>query len=183
MARWNPADKPVGTNEPIGRRLFDEPLLAGADDQRKFAGLDLRNFEEKRDREFSVDRLGRTGKERAVIKYLNPRANAAALKFKPPKRFNGWTVLRAKNFAVAVHNFPAMPVTASPIRGDELEENIFHAHLVLPAGKDHYETALHLRHLFSNGEIVVQQTRVASTHSFGEWIRNLVSRALIYISG
>ena len=80
MARWNPADKPVGANEPIGRRLFDEPLLAGADDQRKFAGLDLRNFEEKRDREFSVDRLGRTGKERAVIKYLNPRANAAALK-------------------------------------------------------------------------------------------------------
>ena len=66
MARkWNPRTDPVGRNEPIGRRLFDEPMLMGAQDQPSFKGLDYRHFEvTPNDRELSLDRLGCTGIEK-----------------------------------------------------------------------------------------------------------------------
>jgi hypothetical protein len=92
---WTPQiGQPVAPNEHVGRRLFDEPMLAGAQNQQAFAGLDLRNFEEKRDGEISVDRLGRSSVEKAVVNYLRPRAHAAGGKFTPSKQFNGWAVLR-----------------------------------------------------------------------------------------
>jgi hypothetical protein len=69
MGRWTPQDKqPVGSNEHIGRRLFDEPKLFGATDQNPFDGLDLRNFEVTIDRELSVDRVGSSCCDTKVIK-------------------------------------------------------------------------------------------------------------------
>jgi hypothetical protein len=153
MARWKPDAKcPVGKNEKVGRRLFDEPMLAGAKDQKQFAGLDLRHFHETRSAEFSVDRVGRSGIEPSVINYLTPKAEAASAKFKTPKRFNGWAVLKVDY----LQNPPRgnkLTVVASPINGYDLDENIFHAHVVLPGVGD-YQTALHLRHLFTTyGEV------------------------------
>jgi hypothetical protein len=98
MARWKPrSEDSVGKNEHVGRRLFDEPMLVGMrDPTRSVSRLDLRHFEETRHREFSLDRLGRSGIEKAVLGYLGPRAVAAGQKFSRSKPFNGWAVIRVK---------------------------------------------------------------------------------------
>lgn len=150
MATWKPKPaEPVGANEVIGRRLFDEPKLAGAQDQKSFAGLDLRNFTEKRDRQFSVDRLGRTGVEGGVLKYLRPRGARAAARFRPPKRFDGWATLRAKFFTKPPQGDTVWPLSPSPIPGEGLDDNIYHAHITLPEGVSSYTSALQLRELFA----------------------------------
>jgi hypothetical protein len=81
MARWDPPAN-VDNNEHLGRRLFDEPLLTGASDQPSFKGLLLTHFEESRDDEWWLDRLGRSSADRKVISYLTPRAQAAGSTFK-----------------------------------------------------------------------------------------------------
>lgn len=151
--RWVPSDNPVGENELVGRRLFDEPLLAGAaDNQPIFNGLMLSHFEEKRSNELSLDRLGRTNVEPKVQDYLVPRAKLAGKFFHRPKNFNGWAVVRVKELSKA-KDPPSLEVIASPIytnqEQDELIENIYHAHTVLPDDKDPHHIALHLRHIFS----------------------------------
>src|SRR5438034_7111073 len=83
--KWNPQTDPVGKNEPIGRRLFDEPMLMGAQDQPSFKGLDYRHFETGDDRELSLDRLGSTGIEKKAKQYLGPRADAVGLGVNPPR--------------------------------------------------------------------------------------------------
>lgn len=60
MARRNPPSK-VGPNEQIGRRLFDEPMLTGVTGQPSSSGIQLYHFEDTRDREVSLDRLGARG--------------------------------------------------------------------------------------------------------------------------
>src|SRR5690348_13522018 len=121
MARWNPSAE-VGANEAIGRRLFDEPMLVGARDQKPYAGLVLRHFQEKRSEEFSIDRLGRSNIEPAVLNYLKPRAALAGNNFKPPKSFNGWAVLRARQLRQPPVG-TGFPVLSSPISGTDLDEN------------------------------------------------------------
>jgi hypothetical protein len=149
MASWTPAaGQPISPNEHLGRRLFDEPLLAGAADQAQFNGLDLRNFQEKRDQEYSLDRLGRSGVERRVRTYLLPRATQAASKFHDPKRFDGWAVLRARELTNARVG-ASVHVEPSPVAGVGLDENIYHAHALRPEDKEDYSFALHLRHLFT----------------------------------
>jgi hypothetical protein len=87
--KWNPKTDPVGPKEPIGRRLFDEPMLMGAQDQPSFRGLDYRHFEETRgDKELSLDRLGCTGIEKKAKTYLRPHADAAGANRCPPRQFN-----------------------------------------------------------------------------------------------
>ena len=151
MATWQPkSDEAIGKSESLGRRLFDEPMLAGVQNSKPFGGLDLRNFQEKRDREFSLDRLGLTGIDKKVLNYLLPRARAASTKFKAPKSFDGWVVLRA-DVVVKPPVGSGFPVHPSPIAGDGLDENKFHAHALLPESAepdDRYRTALHLRHIF-----------------------------------
>ena len=151
MARWVPSTNgSVEPREHVGRRLFDEPMLVGATGQNPYEGLDLRNFEEKRGKEFSLDRLGRTGIEGAVESYLIPRADNAGEKFRTPRAFNGWFVLSAKTLSTSPGNSSlAGSVIASPISGDGLEENIYHCHFVIPDATDHYTIAFHLRHLFA----------------------------------
>lgn len=149
MARWTPqSNQPVGPNEHVGRRLFDEPSLMGARDQKPMARLNLRHFEEKRDGQVSLDRLGRTSFDKAIVRYLKPRADKAGAKFSSPKVFHGWAVLTARKFASPpAPTGYALSVIASPENGNDLDENIYHAH-VADQQRDYYGMALHLRELF-----------------------------------
>lgn len=145
---WKPQiDQPVGPDEPIGRRLFSQPSLVGAQDQKPLLKPSLRHFEDTRG-QVSLDRLGQTGVEKAVVKYLRPRADRAGTKLRPPKAFNGWAVLRARQFgSPPAPQDEALSVVASPQDGHDLDENLYHAHVVNPDIKPYY-LALHLRHLF-----------------------------------
>ena len=175
MARWVPAaHQPIGNTERIGRRLFDEPLLAGAGDQKSFAGLDLRNFEETRGREVSLDRLGRSGVDKAVIRYLQPRAVAAGTKFRTAKQFAGWAFLPARELGQSRSGFGTMPLVPSPIAGQDLEENVYHTHVLTPEGMHHYIMALHLRHLFvTYGQVRPAEIRSSRLARVQSWWHNL----------
>jgi hypothetical protein len=145
--KWNPKTDPVTKNEPIGRRLFDEPMLMGAQDQPSFRGLDYRHFEETRaDRELSLDRLGYTGIERKAKNYLKPRADAAGANCVPPKQFNGWAHVRASALEKGWRG-QLFPVIASPIDLDGIEGNTHHAHIVIEG--DVAFAAFHLREIFT----------------------------------
>jgi hypothetical protein len=152
MALWKPqSSQPIGPNEHLGRRLFDEPSLAGAQDQKTIARLNLRHFEERRDGQVSLDRLGRTNVDKSVVRYLRPRADGAGTRFRPPKAFNGWAVLTARKFGSPPAPAPAgyaLTVIASPESGADLDENTYHAHISMPPNMDYYSMALHLRQLF-----------------------------------
>jgi len=124
MARWIPrSNEPVGKNEAIARRLFDEPMLVGAIGQRPYAGLDLRNFEETRADEFSVDRLGVSGVNKAVVRYILPLAEDAAKQFHSAKRFEGWATLPADRLVK-----PYKGIELAVIPSPEMD-NPYHAHV------------------------------------------------------
>jgi len=156
-ARWTPqTDESIGLNESIGRRLFDEPMLTGASNQRPFKGLLYNHFEETRGDEVSLDRLGRTSVEKKVIAYLRPRAEAAGNIRRPSMPFNGWAVLPARKFNEDKHL--KLTVVTSPVTGNDLDENIYHAHVNTPSDKDSYTMALHLRQLFTNHGFVIDKS-------------------------
>ncbi len=75
----------------------------------------------------------------------------AGSKFNPTKPFNGWGVLQAQLFEAVGSKQQkfSTPVIASAVSGSDLEENIYHAHIVMPDEIDSYSMALHLRHLFT----------------------------------
>lgn len=174
--KWNPETDPIQENEAIGRRLFDEPMLMGARQQPAYNGLRVDHFEETReDKELSLDRLGSTGVARAAKRYLIPRAEYSAKKFRKPKTFNGWAVVSAKHLKEGVGGYK-FPVVHSPQRNtnldaDDLENNIYHAHCVLPEGIQSISIALHIRHIFSTkGKI--------EHHQVGRTEESLVSRSI-----
>jgi hypothetical protein len=145
--KWNPKTDPVGKHEPVGRRLYDEPMLMGAQDQPSFTGLDYRHFEETRsDKQLSLDRLGCTGIEKKAKNYLKPRAEAEGAKRVPPKQFNGWAHLQASVLEKGWKG-RCFPVRASPVEGEGLEENTHHAHVNIE--DDATFAALYLRELFT----------------------------------
>ena len=88
MPRWIPDDSTIAQGEHIGRRLFNEPKLSGAPDQKAFKGLNLSNFMETRGKEFSCDRLGRSSLEADVIEYLVERCEHHSSERALP--FHGW---------------------------------------------------------------------------------------------
>ena len=153
MARWAPDSSKIGKGELLGRRLFPRPSLVGATDQRPVPSLHLSNFEDTRDGEVSLDRLGRSSAEKQVLHYLTPRAEAAADRFTPKRIFNGWACIQAK-VLLESRKLP-MNLVPSPIAGtspesgkDDLTENIYHAH-TQPQGKyEPYFLALHLQSQF-----------------------------------
>jgi len=148
MARWIPPSDRIDRNEHIGRRLFDEPMLVGAVDQRSFAGLLLSHFEETRDDELSLDRLGRSSVDSRVVNFLRPLGATAAVAFRSSKRFDGWAVLPAHRLTGAVREV-VLPLKPSPE-----PNNPYHAHvdtqgLFAAEPSRHYFIALHLRYLFT----------------------------------
>lgn len=170
MAKWNPPNK-VGRNEPIGRRLFDEPMLAGATDQQAFDGIRITHFEETRGTQISLDRLGGTGVDRKVVNYLLPRARAAGKKFSKPKPFDGWAFIRADKLANAPRP-PSFQVTSSPVNELEPDDNIYHAHVERPNDMSSYSMALHLRHLFTHYGDIKSIARIGQKSGVGRWFTN-----------
>jgi hypothetical protein len=176
MARWTPqTDETIGLNEYIGRRLFDEPMLTGAKNQRPFNGLRLSHFEETRGDEVSLDRLGRTSIEKKVINYVGLRAEAAAKTRRPSVTFNGWAVLRARQFHEYKHQ--QLTVVPSPVIGNDFDENIYHAHVNTPSNIDSYSMALHLKQLFTDHGIVIDPLgkEVKQTHQPLSSVTKLIS--------
>ena len=173
MSRWKPdPNADVGASELLGRRLFDQPQLIGAADQKIVPSLDYRNFEDTRDGQVSLDRLGRANAEAQVIRYLTPRAIAGGEKQNPPaKEFTGWASIQ-KQRLVAPQKV-RIDVRASPDPGtgghelsdDDLTENIYHAHVeALDDKTSPYFLALHLKMLFEKYWNIVPGVR----HSPGE---------------
>lgn len=160
MAHWTPkSDGPVGKNDYVARRLFDEPMLAGLGETKPpWGGLNLRNFQEDRDENFSLDRVGLTAIDKHCIAYLLPRAHDAGTKLKPPAAFDGWSIVKARHLQEPVgKDTIAMPVVASPISVETegetdpdtiLANNKYHAHAVMPE-KGNLSLALYLRHVFA----------------------------------
>lgn len=184
MAQWKPpSDAPVGPNEPVGRRLFDQPMLVGMRDLNRGAQrLDVRHFLEPRHRELSLDRLGRTGIDKAVVRYLCPIAVIAGQTFSPPKAFNGWAVIRAKQLEAPPRGNMHLPVIASPVL--DTDGNIYHAHAVLPDSLDAWVTACFLRDLFeTRGSI--ESAGKAQQQRFGilEFMLSRLSESLLRAAG
>ena len=147
MARWVPPAN-VEANEQIGRRLFDEPLLAGSAGQPSFSGLLLTHFEETRGDDFSVDRLGKSGLDKKVIFYLKPRAEAAGKLFTKTKRFDGWAVISAREITKN-RKRAGFKIVACPVNDPVPNDNLYHAHICRPADVEPEYMALRLRHLFT----------------------------------
>jgi hypothetical protein len=178
MARWKPqANLPIGLKEPVGRRLFDEPMLLGAANQPHYGGLDLRNFQETRDNEYSLDRLGKTGIDGAVIRYLKPRAIAGGKSFRKPKKFNGWIAVKSETLTSPPPTGKPIVLMASPVSGEDLDENAFHAHAIRPEDQTDLIFALYLRHLFSSGTIERndEERLERSPSVLRRWIAGLLS--------
>jgi hypothetical protein len=175
MAKWAPAAD-VEANEPVGRRMFDEPLLVGTAGQPSFAGLLVTHFEEERDDEISVDRLGRTGIDKRVVAFLKPRADLAGGKFRKPKTFNGWVVLSARELRKDRANRRGLQIVASPISDPTPNDNPYHAHIRRPSDLDSTMTALYLRHLFTTyGKV----EPVSSAEAKRSWWGRLVERIMV----
>lgn len=166
MAAWSPA-KEVADSELVGRRLFSAPskpnvLTNGVGD------LDLNHFLDTRP-EISIDRLGRSNVEKAVVAVLNPLAETAASNFTPPKRFDGWAGVRAKH--LTQNRNLSLEVVASPIT-DPKEFNKFHAHLQQNTEIEPYFLALHLWHIFrKHGEGIKSASIPAAMPFWQRWKR------------
>lgn len=175
---WTPSSDKVAPTEHLGRRLFDEPMLTGATDQRHFGGLDLRNFEETRGDDFSVDRLGRTSIDKKVVRLLKPLADAAGGTFHARRRFDGWAVVPARHLERKVKGI-SLSVKPSPE-----SENPYHAHVPtgdllaeIPEQARYYHKALHLKAIFTGtGSTVhtVPQNEVSLSPSLPSKIWNWV---------
>jgi hypothetical protein len=158
MARWAPdKNDPITGGEQIGRRLFDEPKLAGGPDQKPFKGLEVSHFVETRDPEFSLDRLGRGAIEKAVVRYLTPRAEKHGGTFTKPKRFDGWAYLSAQKLRTAPWPLHVSQVETKDANGnvlpwsdDDLDQNKFHAHVVIPIDMERDVFALRVREHFAD---------------------------------
>lgn len=128
MARWNPDDV-VDDKEIIGRRLFGETQLRGAQGQPNFSRIPLAHFRETRvGEDLSVERLGRSNPEGQVLSYLRPRAEYAGKKLRDPKTFDGWATVRAK--VLRSQSTPALDARSDKVAGTEPDDNVFHALIV-----------------------------------------------------
>jgi len=161
MHPWNPPAN-VGANEYIGRRLFDEPMLSGANDQNSFEGLSVNHFKDNRANDWSVDRLGDGRVDKAIANNLCPKAQKKASEFKIPKRFDGWATIRVgKLLSESEGKFESsqgtdLKVVASPDLGEgdqetsELTANPYHAHVLVPSENVSLLMALQLRYFFTH---------------------------------
>jgi hypothetical protein len=149
-------------DERIGRRIYDEPMLRGAQGQPSYSGIELHHFQGGR--ELSLDRLGATGVDRRVRQHLKLRAEAAGAARRKPSRFDGWFHVAAKELEQA-RKPPKLPLIASPIRAPEPNDNIYHAHIVQPDDVHPHLASLHVRYIFTEYGDVVQnkQSQPAAT--------------------
>jgi hypothetical protein len=140
-------------NERIGRRIYDAPMLRGAQGQPSYAGIELHHFQGGK--ELSLDRLGATGVDRRVYRYLRQRAEGAGAARKKPSHFDGWSHVAARELEHS-RKSPKLPVIASPIDDPEPNDNIYHAHVVLPNDVAPHLASLHVRYIFTEHGDVLQ---------------------------
>ena len=179
MARWSPnPNDPIGRREILGRRLSDEPLLVGARNQRQYNGLDLRNFQEKRSPEYSLDRMGKTGVQQQVLVYLTPLAEMHANSFQPAKKFVGWATVQANKLSNPPKGEP-IDLFASPINTPGVPENVYHAHARRSGGINDYSYSLHLRELFTRYGKVLPIIKIDDLTP--NWLPGYIKKCLNYI--
>ena len=148
MAIWNAHEvDAIGNSEFLGRRRFKHPELRGAAGQKTIGGLDARDFEVGKDREVSIDRLGRSSIDPKVLKYLRPRAEAHGNAFRARKEFLGWACVQAGKFRESTikHGYQ---LKVSPVAGIEPNDNNYHAHISCPDTLEPIYAALLIRDLF-----------------------------------
>jgi hypothetical protein len=180
---WQPGNT-CEKNEHVGRRLFDEPLLAGGENQRQFTGLSINHFVENRSDEFSVDRLGRSSIERSITSLLQPLAIEAGKTFHTPQTFHGWVVLQA---ARVKEPFKGLQVDLVP---SPTVPNPYHAHIdtagLCTAEENprtrHYLVALHLRELFQTKGNVHAVSPMKARDSEPKFFKNLARRIKAFFS-
>lgn len=186
IALWHPNEN-IGRHEHIGRRLFPRKRLKGAADQQPPPNtFELYHFEETRDGgEVSFDRLGETSIERRVRRYVSLRAHHDASLRKPQTSFQGWAVVRAAELKEPAKG-PAVSLFASPVvatAGDELTENIYHAHAERPSTYGSYEMAVHLKTIFDRRyhlePAMPEKAIPATSQNIGiriwHWVRQLLA--------
>lgn len=160
MAKWSPGTE-IGPNEAIGRRIYEPKKLKGAEGQPEFTRLTVQHFLEKRGREASVDRLGRSNVEKAVKNHLRPQAVASGASRQSPHAMLGWATVSAKK--ITGYKDPEIPgltftLTADPIGSNaqtaagstsgSANDNPYHAHITGPESLSAQQLALNLRHAF-----------------------------------
>lgn len=124
---WEPP-KTVGDQEVIARRLFRRQPLKGAKDQPiPDDACELYHFEDNRTPgSISMDRLGATGVNKAIVRVLQPKAleHSGIIN----KSFDGWRYVTAKSIRSCHTTHTKLDVSASPIEtGKDHEINPFHA--------------------------------------------------------
>jgi hypothetical protein len=156
----------------------DEPVLRGAQGQPSYSGIELHHFQGGR--ELSLDRLGATGVDRRVRQHLKLRAEAAGAARRKPSRFDGWFQVAAKELERA-RKPPKLPVIASPVHAPEPNDNIYHAHIVLPDDEYAHLTSLHVRYIFTEyGDVVHNERNQPAPAGWRErlmaWLSGIIKR-------
>ena len=147
MARWvpNPA-RPIGKNEPIGRRIFDDIVWRDEANQGQKGRLRVDHFYDTRvEEDLSFDRLGKQGNpDPRVVNLLKQLANAEADNER--KSFEGWAYVAKRHLKKPLED------NELDIRpDDDSEENPYHALLARDDYRERrlaYFLALHLVHIF-----------------------------------
>ena len=110
----------------------------------------MTHFEETRGNELSVDRLGRTNPEAAVLKYCASLAQASGSSAATPKRFDGWAVVQVQKLVAPQKNGAVFSVQADPIVDHPaLQDNVYHAHVTIVPVTHSYTAALLAHNLFT----------------------------------
>ena len=158
MARWIPTSV-IAKTECIGRRIFTRGQLHGAADQKPLPPLkiELSHFMEKRySGDVSMDRLGRTGIEKQVIGFLDPKACQAGSRMNPVAHFQGWVYITSRQFNSSTSGLPLVLVSspAASAEDESVIDNPYHAHVErpsgLPPGHEAHIVALQLKHIFES---------------------------------
>ena len=178
--RWAPnGANPIGSKEPIGRRLYEVPRLAGTRDKRAWKDvLVTDHFLETRGLgEISLDRLGRFSVDGSVKSFLIPSCHKLGTVRTPPKQFDGWIWLRAESLIGP----PKGATGYSPIVSPEAENlavgiqaNPYHAHVCRLPGDNHYATAVKLRALFHDHGDREQIERKRWLWVYAQWCLGLM---------
>ena len=152
MATWQPNPSgPIGDNEPLGRRIFDDAIWRDALAQGKTHIFRPDHFDDNRLAEdLSFDRLGMSGNPQAkVLRFLDALAQAEAENH--GKDHAGWGWVLRKNLRDSDRT--VLKVLPSPIIDDlDSPDNPYHADL----SRENHRTvqqakylSLHLAHLFN----------------------------------
>jgi hypothetical protein len=185
--RWQPrSGDPIGPKEPIGRRLFEEPTLVGAKDQKPKVFLNYRAFEENRPPyQVSFDRLGEKSRDDKVVDFLVEKAVNQGHSRKPPRDFHGWVHLPAALLTQPRRGTLKFVVEASPIAPDDASDpphNPYHAHISPPTGAsgptEPMTVALYLQAFFSDYGEVLPYLMPPSNQSIPAARPSLLKRAI-----